>query len=467
MTKVVIQPASNPDSRQHFSDTVQNPVNLNDYKSIISQDFKNLFDISSNGLLAFWGVTPGQNGANISKYQKIRIGDIVIFTRDSTVFAYGEVAYLFENIEFAKKLWGEHPSGQTWQYMYALKDVNKCEISYQDLRNAIGSSDGDNFMGFRPLDQSKSSAVLELLDLKKNDWDIEVGQVLKRSSLHDAFGGGRYGGIEPSAQTPNIFLFTSPKSSEHFGYNFDEELEDGTFNYTGDGQIGDQDLNSGGNKSLFEHRQSNRALRLFQSTDQIGYVQYLGEFELGNKEPFYHVGPDRNGTQRKILVFHLIPVGVTKQINQPSVSSKIGTVTRQEVEQNTSQTHERTMPETKTTATRFEGQLQKRYEDFLRNKGFDIGTFKIQVPESNTLKLDLVDFTNKKVIEVKAGITRNYVREAIGQVLDYVFQIQRINEEVFKPCILIPGKPSQDLIELIKDLNIELIWEENSQFISN
>lgn len=467
MTKVVIQPASSSASRQHFLDTVQTPVKLEEYKNYIGKDFQSLVELSDDGSLAFWGVTPGHNGANISKYQKIRVGDIVIFTRDSWVFAHGEVAYLFENIEFAKRLWGEHPSGLTWQYMYALKDVNNCMISYQDLRNAIGSSDGDNFMGFRPLGLPKSVAVLELLDLKKNDWDIEVGQILKRSILHDAYGGGRYGGIEPSAQTPNIFLFTSPKSSEHYGYNFDEELEDGTFNYTGDGQIGDQVLNSGGNKSLFEHRQTNRALRLFQSIAQIGHVQYLGEFELGNQEPLYRMGPDRNGAERKILVFHLIPVGVTKQINQPSVVSSVGTVTRQEVEQNTSQTHERTMPETKTIANRYEGQLQKRYEDFLKSQGFDIGTFKIRVPESNTLKLDLVDFTNKKVIEVKAGITRNYIRESIGQVLDYVFQIQRINAEVFKPCILIPGKPSQDLIDLIKDLGIELIWEENNRFVTN
>ena len=467
MAKVIIQPASNTDSRQHFTDTVQNPVQLNDYKNLIVNDFQSLIDISDNGLLAFWGVTPGQNGANISKYQKIRVGDIVIFTRDSTVFSYGEVAYLFENIEFARKLWGDHPNGQTWQYMYALKDVNKCEISYHDLRNAIGSSEGDNFMGFRPLDQSKSSAVLELLDLEKNIWNIEVGQIIKRSDLHDSFGGGRYGGIEPSAQTPNIFLFTSPKSSEHFGYNFDEELEDGTFNYTGDGQTGDQDLHSGGNKSLIEHRHTNRALRLFQSTDQIGFVQYLGEFELGNFEPIYRIGPDKDRVERKVLVFHLIPVGVTKKISQTSVDQRIGNVTRQGIEQNTSQTHERSIPESKTIATRVEGQLQKRYEEFLRSQGFDIGTLKIQVPESSTLKLDIVDFTNKKVIEVKAGITRNYIREAIGQVLDYVFQIKRINNEVFKPCILIPGKPSLDLIELLKDLSIELIWEEENQFVTN
>jgi hypothetical protein len=76
----------------------------------------------------------------------------------------------------------------------------------------------------------------------------------------------------------------------------------------------------------------------------------------------------------------------------------------------------------------------------------------------------LVDRTNQKLIEVKAGTTRGYVREAIGQVLDYVFQLKRIRSEIWKPAILLPGKPSDDLVALIDSLNIELIWEEEGSF---
>jgi hypothetical protein len=98
-------------------------------------------------------------------------------------------------------------------------------------------------------------------------------------------------------------------------------------------------------------------------------------------------------------------------------------------------------------------------------KGFDVDTFMISIPESNApLRVDLVDFTNEKIIEVKAGLTRGYVREAIGQVLDYVFQLKRIRNEIWKPAILLPGKPSDDLIALIDSLNIELIWEEEDSF---
>jgi hypothetical protein len=79
----------------------------------------------------------------------------------------------------------------------------------------------------------------------------------------------------------------------------------------------------------------------------------------------------------------------------------------------------------------------------------------------------LVDRTNQKLIEVKAGTTRGYVREAIGQVLDYVFQLKRIKNELWYPVVLLPGKPSEDLISLMNSLNIESVWENEGTFISS
>jgi len=104
----------------------------------------------------------------------------------------------------------------------------------------------------------------------------------------------------------------------------------------------------------------------------------------------------------------------------------------------------------------------------LRNKGFEVGTYTISIPESNApLRVDLVDRTNQKLIEVKAGTTRGYVREAIGQVLDYIFQLKRIKNESWHPVILLPGKPSEDLISLMNSLKIESVWENENTFISS
>ena len=295
-------------------------------------------------------------------------------------------------------------------------------------------------------------------------WDLPVGEVLKRTALHSLYGGAGMGGIEPSAKTPNVFIFTSSSGSS-YGYNFDEELEDGSFLYTGDGQVGDQVISAGGNKAIVEHRKKGRALRLFEAADQKTFVRYVGEFELADAEPEVRRAPDRNGDERDVLVFHLLPVGQTKQLTKRKDEIALATVVRQHSEKNTGESHTRKTVAATTVAKRQEGQLQKRYEDYLRLKGFDVDTFLISIPESNApLRVDLVDFTNEKIIEVKAGVTRGYVREAIGQVLDYVFQLKRIRNEVWKPVILLPGKPSDDLTALIDSLDIELIWEEKDTF---
>lgn len=467
MARVIIQPASNKDGRKHFVDTVENPVNLAQFQNSAGSDFPKLMQVSENGKVALWGVTPGKNGANLSKFNKIEVGDFVFFTRDNKVYSTAEITHIFNNPKLAAEIWGVNSENQTWENMYSLKNVKEQDIPYPILRNAIGSNSGDNFMGFRPLDKAKSVNALSLIGIQTINWDIKVGEVLKRTEVHSRFGGAGMGGIEPSAKSPNIFIFTSDSGSS-FGYNFDEELEDGSFLYTGDGQIGDQDVSVGGNKAIVEHRKKGRSLRLFEAAEQKTFVRYVGEFELADAEPEVRRAPDVNGEERDVLVFHLLPVGKTKQLTKSKRATALASVVRQHSEKNTEESHTRKISAATTVAIRQEGQLQKRYEDSLRLKGIDVDTFMISIPESNApLRVDLVDFTNKRIIEVKAGITRGYVREAIGQVLDYVFQLKRIKNEVWTPSILLPGKPSEDLMALIENLGIEIIWEDGNSFVSN
>jgi hypothetical protein len=106
---------------------------------------------------------------------------------------------------------------------------------------------------------------------------------------------------------------------------------------------------------------------------------------------------------------------------------------------------------------------------FLKSEGIDVATYTIPVKGTRIeLKADLVDFTNRRVIEVKAGVARTYVRNAIGQVLDYVYQLKVFGEDNWKPTLLLPGKPTDDLLGLTKSLGIEVVWEESlGTFISS
>ena len=76
--------------------------------------------------------------------------------------------------------------------------------------------------------------------------------------------------------------FTAP-SGHKYGY-FDGLQPDGCFHYTGEGQIGDQQLKQG-NRALAEHAQMNKSVRLFSGAS--GEVTYLGEFQVDPEKPYY------------------------------------------------------------------------------------------------------------------------------------------------------------------------------------
>jgi hypothetical protein len=136
-------------------------------------------------------------------------------------------------------------------------------------------------------------------------WDLEPSDTILRKELHRQYGGAGQGGIEPSAKTPNVFIFSDPKSGEKYGYVYDR-WRDGVFHFTGDGQVGDQEMKFG-NRAILDHRKHRRALRVFEGVR--GVVTYLGEFELAADPYYFAKAKDRLGDDRNVFVFRLMPVG--------------------------------------------------------------------------------------------------------------------------------------------------------------
>lgn len=126
-----------------------------------------------------------------------------------------------------------------------------------------------------------------------------VGQVYKRSDLHDQYGGNRQGGISPSRKADLIFLFTGPSGKEH-GYEDGWKSSD-VFYYTGEGQIGDMKFERG-NKAIRDHLSNGKAIYLFEQSGK-GHVKFLCEMKyIGYHEK---EGFDREKNRRKIIVFEL------------------------------------------------------------------------------------------------------------------------------------------------------------------
>ena len=133
------------------------------------------------------------------------------------------------------------------------------------------------------------------------------------SEINIPYGGSRQSGISASRVTPAIFLF-SGESGEQHGYkdHFDQQ---GVFWYSGEGQIGDMKLDKG-NNAIATHANEGRALHVFMTLGKARGQRYIGEFTYASHE--YGDGTDREGHQRRTIVFHLLPVGMlADEMNAP------------------------------------------------------------------------------------------------------------------------------------------------------
>jgi hypothetical protein len=92
---------------------------------------------------------------------------------------------------------------------------------------------------------------------------LKPGDTLLRREVHEIFGGRTQGGIGPSSKTPTVLFFTDPVTGQRHGYT-DGWDDDGLFNYTGEGQRGDQRLVQG-NKAILNHVADGRTLKGFHA----------------------------------------------------------------------------------------------------------------------------------------------------------------------------------------------------------
>ncbi|MYR41587.1 restriction endonuclease [Streptomyces sp. SID5910] len=292
------------------------------------------------------------------------------------------------------------------------------------------------------------------------EWDLEPGDVIERKQLHTKYGGRTQGGIGPSAKTPNVMIFTDPVAGEKHGY-YDGWMPDGFFHYSGEGQYGDQRMLSG-NASILNHEAEGRALRVFQGAR--GSVAYLGRFTA---EDWYEAdAPETGGGPlRKVIVFKLRPLDTPAQ----HPGTKLGRLLAEQHETVTEIDIERL--ETEKTfvdpnrdpyeAERRESKLVLDFSAYLRAKGYRVNRQRILPPgdETRPLLTDLYVPDLDLLIEAKGSVTRENVRMALGQLIDY----NRFVDAKYR-AILVPSNPRPDLKDLVKAAGQVIIWPEGNGY---
>ncbi len=286
------------------------------------------------------------------------------------------------------------------------------------------------------------------------EWTLEVGDRIVRRDLHAKYGGSWYGGIEPSAKSPNVLLFTSATAGAEFGYAFDGWHSDGTFHYTGDGQVGDQ-LMKGGNRAVRDHLKDGRALRLFEKdgTD----VTYVGEFAVPNESyVLVDEAPDRNHLDlRSVFVFRLRPTGPTWQGALPQAPEGEFAVSIPLERSNVDGYIIQRAAVESITALRSEAALVNRYVGWLeKSSGVTVERQAIPTAAGHLMYTDIYVRETRELIEAKASSSRNHIRAALGQILDYSRYVDHSSL-----AVLTPTRPAIDLIHLLLAHGIASIWE--------
>jgi hypothetical protein len=82
------------------------------------------------------------------------------------------------------------------------------------------------------------------------------------------------------------------------------------------------------------------------------------------------------------------------------------------------------------------------------------------------LRCDAYEKKRGNLIEAKCSARREYIRMAVGQLLDYAY----LGKERFgKPnlAILLPKSPDQDSLDWLSELKISVVWKEKNVFLDN
>lgn len=293
-------------------------------------------------------------------------------------------------------------------------------------------------------------------------WTLEIGDTVLRREIHAAYGGQQQGGIVTPKSIPDILVITSPESGARHGYDAFEGLqEDGSFLYTGEGQYGNQ-VFARGNLALRDAAQTGRPIRLF--TKQGTSVTYVGEFTTGDPAFTIAVIPDSDKNPREGIIFKLVPVVADVEALAPRPEALIETdrATSWIPPESSSYVVGASPVPSDRLASRIEFALQADFGRWIEERGETPQTLAL-ASAGATIRPDLYVEESGWIVEAKKSPAREYVRAAIGQVLDYAL-LARESGRAAIPAILLPSRPVAHLERLLAQLGIILIVRDGDGF---
>jgi hypothetical protein len=110
--------------------------------------------------------------------------------------------------------------------------------------------------------------------------------------------------------------------------------------------------------------------------------------------------------------------------------------------------------------TRAEHELVLQFQKHLQAAGDDVKSKRIQLPAGTAIRTDLFNVSRHQLVEAKDNVSRQKIRMALGQLLDY----RRFIDPPPDSAVLVPSKPGDELIELLARYGISVIWRAGAGF---
>lgn len=160
-TRLLVSPAfGKPESRQHWKDTLDQPVLFTESKyagRLTAGQLDRLTQLHPEGEARFWGARASHDG----KMAEVATGDVVFFTGKNHVRAIGEIGAIFRNGSFADVMWPPKPGGESWHTVYSLRQFVSADIPYTTLSALLGYKANFKYPGQLVLSGEQAQAGID------------------------------------------------------------------------------------------------------------------------------------------------------------------------------------------------------------------------------------------------------------------------------------------------------------------
>lgn len=285
-------------------------------------------------------------------------------------------------------------------------------------------------------------------------WKIQVGEQKSRKDIRTKYGGRPRQGISNLSRYPNeVLIFSNPHSQDYEKYGGFQE--DGTFLYYAGDRQSDGTVTPNV-KTLDQAKAAGKNIRFFRTVEAGEHPTYLGRAKVGDII-WREIADDNGVVETRGLIELIMQDEVTvrnikREWSEPRLegSKTAAAVTSDD-------------PEDRSIAYE-ENALHEAFADWTyRERREQPARLTIHVGVE-ILRPDIYLESSNWIIEAKKSASRGHVRHAIGQVLDYCHLAKQDEDNPIsaRPAILLPKRPTPDLVSLVKSLDIILIVQQET-----